>query len=284
VKNLSPKLDWISRATGDYVARVLTCWRTGLLDELPECLDHTTEAVAYDLATNTTTLLMRDVAETLVPEGDDVVPFEQHRRFIEHMAELHATFWDVAATLPELTPMCARYTALTPLTAAIEASLGTPSPVMHAIDTGWRALDARAGDVARIARALIDDPWPLVTAFENTPTTLVHGDWKMGNLGSHPDGRTVLLDWQWPGAAPPCVDVMWYVAINASRLPEPKDDVIAAYREALERRGIETGSWFERQLALATLGAFVQLGWNKVDEADELAWWAPRALAARTLL
>lgn len=36
-----------------------------------------------------------------------------------------------------------------------------------------------------------------------TPATLVHGDWKAGNLGEHPDGRTILLDWGWPGRATP---------------------------------------------------------------------------------
>ena len=45
-KSISPRFDWISRATGDYVARVLTCWRLGILDALPECIDHTVVAVA----------------------------------------------------------------------------------------------------------------------------------------------------------------------------------------------------------------------------------------------
>jgi aminoglycoside phosphotransferase (APT) family kinase protein len=39
----------------------------------------------------------------------------------------------------------------------------------------------------------------LVAAFGETPATLIHGDWKFGNLGAHPDGRTILLDWGGPG-------------------------------------------------------------------------------------
>lgn len=280
VKQLSPSLDWISRATGDYVARALTCWRTGILDRLPACIDHTIEAVAYDTETNTTTLLMRDVAETLVPEGDDRVPVEQHRRFIDHMAQLHACFWDEADLLPVLTPMSVRYTALSELTAQTEAAIGSGAVVPSLLPAAWRALDDVAPDAARIARALHADPFPLVAALDATPTTLIHADWKMGNLGSHADGRTVLLDWQWPGVAAPCIDLMWYIAINAARLPESREDTIAAYRDALNRHGIATDAWFDEQLSLATLGAFVQLGWNKAGEPDELAWWVPRVLAA----
>ena len=42
--------------------------------------------------------------------------------------------------------------------------------------------------------------WPPST---RPPQTFVHGDWKMGNLGRRPDGRTILLDWAFPGRAPP---------------------------------------------------------------------------------
>ena len=284
IKHLSPSLDWISRATGDYVARVLTCWRTGILDRLPACLDHTIEAMAYDADTNTTTLLMRDVAETLVPEGDDPVQLEQHRRFIDHMAQLHASFWDEAGALPELTPMSVRYTALSALTAEVEAALGSGATVPSLLPAGWAALADVAPAAARLARALHADPYPLIDALDATPKTLIHADWKMGNLGSHADGRTVLLDWQWPGVAAPCIDIMWYLAINAARLPESREDAIDAYRAALHRHGIATEPWFDRQLSLATLGAFVQLGWNKAGEPAELAWWVPRALAAGELL
>jgi len=283
VKRLGPSLDWIARATGDYVARVGTCWRMGILDRLPDCFDHAIEAVAFDPADGTTTLLMRDVAEALVPEGDEPVPFEQHRRFLDHMAQLHVRFWELA-TMPELTAMSVRYTALSPLTAQTEAALGSGAGVPAMLPGFWAALDDAAPAAARVARELAGDPWPLVRALQRTPATFVHGDWKMGNLGSHADGRTVLLDWQWPGVAPGCVDLMWYLAINAARVPEPKDDAITAYRNRLEWYGVATDPWFDEQLSLATLGAFVQLGWNKADDADELEWWTSRAMKAATTL
>jgi len=283
-KSISPRWDWISRATGDYVSRVLTCWRLGILDRLPDCIDHTIVGVAYEPDTLTTTLLMDDVADTFVPEGSEPLALGQHRRFIDHMAQLHATFWGATDGLPELTPMSNRYTALTPLTAEVEASLGTPSEVPGMLGRCWQDLQAAVPEAAAAALDIATDPWPLVSAFEGLPTTLVHGDWKLGNLGSHADGRTVLIDWQWPGVAPPCLDIAWYVAVNCDRIPESKEDTVAAYRDALETHGVPTSDWFDRQLELALLGAFVQLGWNKAHDPDELAWWSERALAAaRTL-
>ncbi|MDP8961129.1 MAG: hypothetical protein M3N32_05875 [Actinomycetota bacterium] len=82
-----------------------------------------------------------------------------------------------------------------------------------------------------------------------------------------------------PGQAPPCIDLAWYLAINASRLPEGKDAAAARYRESLERRGTETGPWWHQQLGLCLLGAFLLLGWEKaLGDRDELAWWERRVL------
>jgi hypothetical protein len=273
-KSISPRFDWISRATGDYGCRAMACWRDGLFDRLPDCLDHAVVAVAHEPETLTTTLLMHDVSQWLVPEGDDVIAAEQHRRFIDHMAQLHAAFWGRSDELPMLTPMTSRFLALTPLTTEVEAALGGDSEVPSILASCWDALDAAAPEAARVARRLAADPWPLVSALDATPQTFVHADWKMGNLGSHPDGRTILLDWQWPGTAPPCLDLTWYLAINAARLPESKEASIQGYREALERHGVDTRGWFERQLALCVLGSFVQLGWNKATDPSELGWWA----------
>jgi hypothetical protein len=283
-KSISPRWDWISRATGDYVARVMTCWRLGILDALPECFDHAVVAVAYEAETSTTTLLMRDVGEHLVPEGGDAIGLDQHRDFVDHMAALHATFWGTADALPDLTPMPVRYTALSPLTAEVEAALGSGSEVPAIIGKCWLELDEVAPEWAPIARSLAAEPWPLLTELARTPATFIHADWKMGNLGTQPDGRTILIDWQWPGTAPPCNDLTWYLGVNTDRLPESKESTIAAYRDALERHGVATAGWFDRQLELSLLGGLVQLGWNKVHDADELGWWIERALpVARTL-
>ncbi len=279
-KQVSPRFDWISRATGDYGCRARFCWEHGLLDALPDCFDHTTVAMAYEPATLTTSLLMYDVAEYLVPEGGALIAHEQHRRFLDHMAQLHATFRSRIDELPQLTPMTTRYSTLTPVTTDVEKALGFSAEVPSMLADCWRDLDVAAPEAARIARRISDEPWLLVDALAGSPVTFVHADWKLGNLGSHPDGRTILLDWQWPGTAPPCVDLAWYLAVNCDRLPESKEDAIANYRESLESHGVATSGWFDAQLDLCLLGGFVQLGWSKTHDDTELGWWADRACAA----
>src|SRR5690606_2778904 len=146
---------------------------------------------------------------------------------------------------------------------------------------GWPQLEERAPDVAKLVRAIHTDPSPLVGALSATPQTFLHGDWKMGNLGEHPDGRTVLLDWAYPGAGPANYDLAWYLALNAPRLPHSKEDAIEAYRRALEHHGVDTSGWWERQLGLSLLGMTATLGWEKaIGEDGELRWWCERALEA----
>jgi hypothetical protein len=277
VKYLSTDLDWIMRATGDYGCRALVLWRTGMLDALPDCLDTTIVAVAHDRERRETALLMRDVGPYLVEVADGRLRLDQHLRFLDHMAALHATFWGLLDH-EGLLPLGMRYTALTPLMAEIEAAGGRDDAVPRMIPAGWEALAAAAPEPAEHALALATEPWPLVEALEETPATFVHGDWKAGNLGSLPDGRTVLLDWAWPGRAGPGVDLAWYLAVNCDLLPQSKEQTIGAFRDALHRRGVDTAGWWERQLELALLGAFVQLGWSKTGDAAELAWWVDRVL------
>ena len=284
VKHLSTAADWIMRATGDVACRPLWVWRTGLLDTLPDCLDPLIVDVAHDSQTGVTTLLMPDVEGYLVPEGSAVLPLEQHHRFLDHMGALHAAFWNWDGP-PALTPMSNRYTTLTPLTGEVERDLGNPGGVPSMLESAWQRLAAVAPEMGAGALAIAANPDLLVDALDETPTTLIHGDWKAGNLGSHPDGRTILIDWQWPGRAAGCVDLGWYLAVNCDRLPESKEASIAGYRDALVRHGVDVGDWFDRQLDLALLGAFVQLGWSKTDDPAELGWWVDRALpTARALL
>ena len=129
---------------------------------------------------------------------------------------------------------------------------------------------------------LLTDPTPLTDALEGKPQTLVHSDWKLGNMGTLPDGRTILIDWAWPGRAPATVDLAWYLAVNCDRIPVPKENVIDFYRAALERTGVDTAPWWDETLGLSLLGAFVQLGWSKTGE--ELAWWDERTPGWATAL
>jgi hypothetical protein len=89
----------------------------------------------------------------------------------------------------------------------------------------------------------------------------------------------VLLDWAYPGEAPPCWDLTWYLALNRARLPESKEATIERYRSALEAHGVDTSDWWERQLGLTLVGMAAIFAWEKaVGDQAELEWWERAAL------
>jgi hypothetical protein len=103
----------------------------------------------------------------------------------------------------------------------------------------------------------------------------------MGNLGTHPDGRTILIDWTNPGAGPACWDLCWYLALNRARLPVSKEATIARFRDALERLGVTTDGWWDAQLDLCVIGIMAAFGWEKaLGDDNELAWWEGKVAEA----
>lgn len=295
LKRLAYASDWVMRATGDTHGRPVVVWAAGLLDRLPPCIEHGIVACAHDGAD--WAVLMRDVGETLVPPGDTPITAGEQEHFLMHMAAMHATLWEQRQWAQPSLGLCSlrqRYSALAPATMQRLDISAYAVPQMAV--RSWDLLeDAVAPGVASTVRALLDDPGPLCAALRAYPQTVVHGDWKLGNLGltdGGSDRRTVLLDWALVGVAPPAVDLAWYLAVNSARLPVTREATIETFvrglRDALGNCFEQ--SWWEPQLDLALLGAFVQLGWSKVSgalrgapgvrerEQDEVRWWSERVL------
>ena len=283
VKYLDPGTDWTMRAAGVDGSATLELWRRGILTRLPASINQPIVGIAYE--DGVTALLMRDVGDWLVAVSDDVVPLDQHLRFLDHMADMHATFWQTPDDI-DVVSNRTRYLELSPQTAEREAALGSTHAVPPLIGEGWPLLAEVAPTAAAIVTPLATDPTPLVDALAGTPETLVHGNWKLDNLGTDPQGRTVLLDWELPGRGPALSDLTWYLSINCRRLPHAKEDAIDAYRESLEGHGVDTDAWWSRQLGLCLLGTLVQFGWEKAFAGydDELAWWERQAVDGAKLL
>jgi hypothetical protein len=272
--------DWIARSLGDVRCLQVQVWASGLLDALPPGIDHAIVGAATGLGRNGWggALLMHDVGPWLAPPGDDPVPLAQHAAFLDHMAAIAARFWGWSDTAG-LLPASLRYTFCGPGMLEVEAAHGWPEDVPRIAAAGWARFAERVpAEVRDVVEGLRRRPWELADALAATPATFLHGDWKMGNLGWHPDGRTILIDCAYPGEGPACHDLAWYLALNRARIPEPKEAAIARFRRALEAHGVDTAGWWDRQLGLCLLGALVQFGWEKAlgDEA-ELAWWVARA-------
>jgi hypothetical protein len=274
--------DWLARSMGDLTCRQVRVWTAGLLDAYPPTVDHTVVGAASGLGRNGwgAALLMRDVGDRLVPAGDQAVPLDQHASFVDHLAELSARFWGWTDTVG-LTPPGLRWAFFGDAMLEVERRRGWPDEVPRIAARGWQAFAERAPeDVQRLVTELRRAPWTISEAVATTPTTFLHGDWKMGNLGSHADGRTILIDCAYPGEGPACHELGWYLAINRARLPESKEASIERFRSSLERHGVATSGWWDRQLGLCLMGTLVQFGWEKaLGDGDELGWWSDRARA-----
>jgi hypothetical protein len=275
VKWMSPETDWVMRLSDDHTCRAVVLWETGLYDEISPFVDPAVVGACRDQVTGRAGLLMRDLGEWFLPEGDAPLTRGQHEAFVGAMASFHAGFWGWRDDIGLCTD-ATRFSFFSDARLAREAERGPLTGVPAVVAPGWQELHRQVPGVAEHARALVDDPTPLVEALGETPRTFIHTDWKGGNLGLLPSGRTVLVDWAFPGEGAACSDLAWYLAVNCDRLPGSKESTVALYRRSLEQSGVPTAGWFERQLDLALLGAFCMLGWSKTGDPTELSWWVDR--------
>jgi hypothetical protein len=263
------------RVTEDQVCRPVLMWESGLYDQLARHLEHAVIGACRDEVTGRAGLLMTDLGEWFAPEGAVAFTPEQHEAFLNAMAAMHAGFWGWRDDVG-LCPDGVRFSLFSHAAMEREALRGPLTGVPALVAPGWQTLRGLVPDAADPVAALVEDSTALAAAMAQTPRTLIHGDWKGGNLGLTQAGRVVLVDWAFPGESGGCSDLAWYLAVNCDRLPISKRASIAAYRDALERLGVPTQGWFERQLELGLLGAFCQLGWSKTQDPVELAWWVER--------
>jgi hypothetical protein len=281
VKYVHPDFDFTMRVSGDLGCRPRRVWEAGLMDLAPATIDHAMLGVArWGRNGWGAALLMRDVSGDLPVLGDEPVSEEMHAAFLDGIAALAAPLWDYQGDMG-LLPHRLRWAWFGREQLAGEERLGFPEAVPRIATEGWQRFAERAApDVLEAVEALRRDTSPLSDALLATPQTFVHGDWKIGNLGRAQDGRVVLLDWAYPGEGPVCHELAWYLALNRSRIPRghSKESTIDDFRGALERHGISTDGWWDRQLRLCLAGGLVQFGWEKaLGPDDELDWWIDAA-------
>ena len=278
VKHARAASDWIMRATHDDGGRVATLWSSGLLRRVPAVIEHAILAVERD--GDGWVVVMRDVSAALLPDAARLSRAAS-RRVLEAAAALHAAFRDEPPLA--LCSLADRYGFLSPATARREA--GGPDQVPKLIARGWERLpELLPADVAEAVLAVAERPEPFAAELARFPATLVHGDLKLGNVGFLGE-RVVLVDWgTQTGWAPPAVEAVWYLAVNASRIDATREQVLDDFRAAEGERHDEDA------LRLALLGGLVHLGWDKALHATghpdpavraweraDLDWWTARA-------
>jgi hypothetical protein len=280
VKYLHLDDDFTMRVSGDLCSRTVRAWAAGLLDAAPGLVDHAIVGAALGGGRNDwgAALLMRDVAAELLPQSDEPIPADQHAAFLDHLAGFCAATWgwrDDPVSGPGLLPYAARWAWFGEAAIEGEQALGWPERVPKVAEEGWRRFEQCAPvDLVAVVAELRRDVTPLADALRRTPSCFLHGDVKASNTGRAGDGRTVLVDWAYVGEGPACHELAWHLALDRSRLPVSKEATIEAFHAALERHGVDTAAWWDRQLALCLLGGLVQFGWEKaLGDAVELGWW-----------
>ena len=277
VKHILAASDWIMRASNDQ-GRAAELWSSGVLARVPAAIDHAVLGAERQGAG--WAVIMRDVSAALLPDHVRLTRGDS-RRVLAAAAALHAEFWDDQPL--ELCSLVDRYQILSPATARREA--GGVDVVPSLIGRGWERFgELVPAEVAEPVLAILERPEPFTRKLARFPSTLIHGDLKLGNLGFL-DDRVVVLDWgTQTGWAPPAVETTWYLAINASRIDATREQVLDDARAAEGERHDEDA------MRLALLGGLVQLGWDKSlhatghpdpaireREAADLAWWTARA-------
>ncbi|MGH9139228.1 MAG: phosphotransferase [Acidimicrobiales bacterium] len=275
-KTVDQRSDWLMRATGDD-GRVFRLWQAGVFHRLPAGIDSAIEHVEPQAVG--WTVVMRDVSEALVPPGQ-LLSRERSRRVMTAASALHAAF--AGTGLDGLCPIVDRLAFLTP--SSVRGVVG--HPLRDTVLAGWdRFADLAPADVSGAVLELVDRPGRLAAALGTYPSTLLHGDLKVANIGFDGDS-VVLLDWgTLTGTGPAALDLAWYVAVNGAAVDASLDELLADAHAALAAQDREA-------LPLALLGQLVLLGWDKAlgatsdDPATQareragLAWWCDRAAEA----
>jgi Phosphotransferase enzyme family len=294
IKRDSSAWDWIARATLDGPL-LREAWFAAHGPALPAPLwaPYRGAGTDEDAGPGVVALLMPDLTGVLLP-WEQVADVATVERAMGALATLHAHDW--APESLDGGPWCPLRERLLLLSRpAAEGYRDAGNPVGERFLTGWEAFDAAAPSATRrLIADLSDNVTPLIRALARLPSTLLHGDLKLANVGLAPDARIALIDWQMVTVAPVAVELGWFLVSNAPSLPLGPEAVLERYRSALEAAGGHAviDDW-DTQVDLAILVGLLLRGWRKgLDAAaqarypsgeratDDLAWWAARAAAA----
>lgn len=157
----------------------------------------------------------------------------------EQLALLHDRFWGLGTDL-------AVYSWLEqPLKA--DRDIYLQAAVKDAHDLADHASNdlANSTDIPEITRRIIEQFYAIIETLENSPTTLLHGDFWPGNILIHPKGGVTIYDWADAAIGPAVLDLLGFLQGSSwhfSPLPVPAAEIIDHYRSRLSQAGAHTYS------------------------------------------
>lgn len=280
-KYLPVEGDWLTRATGGR-GRLRRLRDTGVLERVDAVADHT--IVELRTVDGGDVVVMRDASAELLPSR---VPVSRatSRLLLGRLAAMHGHFRGMQDD--HLCSVAARYAMFSPSFHATDVGSGR-HPLAERITRGWSLFEEHVHpDVVRAVSTVHREPERLEHALADAPTTLLHGDVKLENLGLWQDGRPVMIDWgELTGVGPREIDVAWYALKSAARIGCSPAAIFADY-EAAASEPLDPGV-----LDVVCLGSLAQMGFRFALGAYEtgpeptviagqlLAWWVERARSA----
>jgi hypothetical protein len=202
--------DWIMKATGDEHGREAQFARARLLQSgrvRSAAVDGAQDGV-YSYT------LMRDISRYMFVGDIDRSSTES---LVRGMAQLHATSFDAPGDV-----WCGLEDRLLLLSRGVH-TLRRPHDTHGLVDqvrAGWHLFDTWAPKGVRdLINELKKDVEILLPALRPLPTTSLHGDLKLDNLGLDHEGVLWLIDWALAVRGPVCVELGWFIAANSQRGP-----------------------------------------------------------------
>ncbi|MFF2805189.1 phosphotransferase family protein [Streptomyces sp. NPDC058051] len=269
--------DWIMRATADVHGREAAFARSMLIRS------DRVRSAAVDSAGDGRHFytLMHDISGHLVQGRVDRASTES---IVSAMAELHADRF--SAPEHHWCRLDDRLLLLTSGTSALPVEHDVRG-LTREVAAGWELFDRRAPrHVRSLLHAVRDDVGLLLTSLDKLPTTSLHGDLKLDNMGVDRTGVLWLIDWALAVRGPACVELGWFMAANAGRLALHPQQVVDLYADVA---AMEVGL---RDLhdAMTALCGLLLRGWRMALDtetgtgADAFGWWCELAGQAEQFL
>jgi hypothetical protein len=221
LKRMRPDESWLMRSSGDTRCREVQLWRHGLLVDMPSALCAPVLAAAYDEQAREGALLLADVSRWLGTLADCAAPAPawQVRQYLDHLARLHAHYWQDARLTDGRYALASVEQTLLMLSPSVMAgylAAGEPHPYIPISHAGWEAFySAAPAEALRKLQRVFDAPAALLASAASVPATLLHGDAWPPNMGAlpgtriHTRSRTIVIDWALATAGPATFDPFW---------------------------------------------------------------------------
>lgn len=195
-----------------------------------------------DSTTGQSILILEDLAPAVYADQLRGTTLTQARLALDSLARLHAAWWadEASAEIQELKAF------------DTEDAVGEMLLVQQLYDTAWprfreQALVQIPLEVVRFGDSIVGDMKAVDALSDHEPRTLVHGDYRLGNMffDSRRRGRTCwIFDWEDVYFGSPMIDATWFLGgclpVENTHHEIP---LLRHYYRALIGQGVEDYAW-----------------------------------------